>query len=138
VTALPAVVTATALLSIALVFLYAHASRRVSPGTLVPILYVVSGGLFIVEWFLRARGPSGAAVALYLHISGIGPLLASGFRLITTERFNPRTAKKGFGRITAAGTLGALIGALIVERLAAVGGGPVMILVLGAFQFAAA
>jgi AAA family ATP:ADP antiporter len=138
VTALPAVVTATALFSIGLVFLYARAGRRLAPGALVPILYLVSGGLFVVEWILRSRGPAAAAVLLYLHISGIGPLLASGFWLITTERFNPRTAKKGFGRITAAGTLGALIGALIVERLATAGGGPVMILVLAAFQFAAA
>lgn len=138
ITALPAVVTATALFSIALVFLHGRAVRRVSPGALIPALYVVSGVLFVFEWFLRSRGPSTAAVALYLHISGIGPLLASGFWLIATERFNPRTAKKGFGRITAAGTVGALLGALIVERFAAVRGGPAMILVLAAFQFAAA
>ena len=138
ITALPAVVTATALVSIGLVFLHGRAIRRVAPGTLVPILFVVSGFLFIAEWFLRARGPAAAAVALYLHISGAGPLLASGFWLITTERFNPRTARKGFGRITAAGTAGALTGALIAERLAAVRGGPVMVLVLAAFQFLAA
>ena len=138
ITALPAVVTATALFSIVLVFLHGWAVRRVSPGTLIPALYVLSGVLFVFEWFLRSRGPSTAAVALYLHISGIGPLLASGFWLIATERFNPRTAKKGFGRITAAGTVGALLGALIVARLAAVRGGPAMILVLAAFQFAAA
>jgi len=138
ITALPAVVTATALFSIGLVFLHGRAVRRIAPGTLIPVLYVVSGLLFIAEWFLRTRGPSAAAIALYLHISGIGPLLASGFWLITTERFNPRTAKKGFGRITAAGTVGALGGALIAERLAAVQGGPVMVLVLAGFQFAAA
>ena len=138
ITALPAVVTATALFSIVLVFLHGRAVRRVSPGTLIPALYVLSGVLFVFEWFLRSRGPSTAAVVLYLHISGVGPLLASGFWLIATERFNPRTAKKGFGRITAAGTVGALVGALIVARLAAVRGGPAMILVLAAFQFAAA
>src|SRR3954463_3572568 len=138
ITALPAVVTATALVSIALVFLHGRAVRRVAPGTLVPVLFVVSGILFIAEWLLRSRGPSAAAVILYLHISGAGPLLASGFWLIATERFNPRTARKGFGRITAAGTIGAMTGALIAERLAAVRGGPAMVLVLAAFQFLAA
>jgi hypothetical protein len=138
ITALPAVVTATALVSIGLVFLHGRAVRRVTPGTLIPFLYVASGVLFVAEWFLRSSGPSAAAVVLYLHISGIGPLLASGFWLITTERFNPRTAKKGFGRITAAGTVGALGGALIAERLAAVQGGPFMVLVLAGFQFLAA
>jgi len=138
ITALPAVVTATALFSIVLVLLHGRAVRRVRPATLVPVLFVVSGLLFIAEYFLRARGPAAAAVALYLHVSGAGPLLGSGFWLIATERFNPRTAKKGFGRITAAGTVGALAGAVIAERLAAVRGGPVMVLVLAGFQFAAA
>src|SRR3954468_11632217 len=47
ITALPAVVTATALFSIGLVFLHGRAVRRVAPGTLVPILYGISGCLFI-------------------------------------------------------------------------------------------
>jgi hypothetical protein len=138
VTALPAVVTATALFSIGLVFFQGRAVRWITPARLVPWSFVVSGVLFIAEWLLRAQAPAVTAVALYLHISGAGPLLASGFWLIATERFNPRTAKKGFGRITAAGTVGALAGALLAERVAAVQGGPSMVLVLAAFQFVAA
>ena len=138
VTALPAVVTATALFSIGLVFLQGHAVRRVTPAKLVPWSFFVSGLLFVAEWFTRAQAPGATAVALYLHISGAGPLLASGFWLITTERFNPRTAKKGFGRITAAGTVGALFGALLAERVAALSGGPTMVLVLALLQFVAA
>jgi ATP:ADP antiporter, AAA family len=121
-----------------LVFLQGHTVRRIAPTTLVPVSFVVSGALFIAEWLLRSEAPAATAVALYLHISGAGPLLASGFWLIATERFNPRTAKKGFGRITAAGTIGALVGALLAERVAAFQGGPSMVLVLAAFQFVAA
>jgi hypothetical protein len=138
VTALPAVVTATALFSIGLVFLQGHAVRRIAPTRLVPWSFAVSGVLFIAEWLLRAKAPAATAVALYLHISGAGPLLASGFWLIATERFNPRTARKGFGRLPAAGTVGALAGALIAERVAALQGGPSMVLVLAGLQFAAA
>jgi ATP:ADP antiporter, AAA family len=138
ITALPAMVTATAVFSIGLVFLQGRAVRRIAPATLIPVAFVVSGALFAAEWLLRSSAPSATAVLLYLHISGAGPLLASGFWLIATERFNPRTAKKGFGRITAAGTIGALVGALLAERVAALFGGPLMILVLAGLQLVAA
>ena len=51
-----------------------------------------------------------------------GPILGSGFWLIASERFNPRSAKQSFGGITAAGTLGGLAGGLLAERVAAVFG----------------
>ena len=138
ITALPAMVTATALFSIGLVFLQGQAVRRIAPARLVPMSFVVSGVLFAAEWLLRSKAPALTAVLLYLHISGAGPLLASGFWLIATERFNPRTARKGFGRITAVGTAGALLGALLAERVAAFYGGPSMVLVLAVLQFVAA
>jgi ATP:ADP antiporter, AAA family len=138
ITALPAMVTATALFAIGLVLLQGRAVRLIAPGRLVPASFVVSGVLFVAEWLLRSRAPSMTAIVLYLHVSGAGPLLASGFWLIATERFNPRTARKGFGRITAAGTIGALAGALLAERVAALQGGPSMVLVLAGLQFIAA
>jgi hypothetical protein len=75
------------------------------------------------------------AVLVYLHISGAGPLLASGFWLIASERFDPRTAKRRFGQITGAGTLGGLFGALVAERVATLSGVPAMLLILAALQF---
>ncbi len=50
-------------------------------------------------------------------MSGVGPLLGSGFWLIATERFDPHTAKKRFGQIAGAGTVGGLIGGLVAERV---------------------
>jgi hypothetical protein len=136
--ALPAMLTATAVCSLLLVAIQAHAARRIAPGVLVPISFLASGVLFVAEWLVRAKAPSAIAVLIYLHVSAAGPLLASGFWLIASERFNPRTAKKGFGRIAAAGTLGGLAGALISERVAAFFGGPTMLLALAGFQFVAA
>ena len=49
-------------------------------------------------------------------------MLGSGFWLIATERFDPRTAKRRFGQIAGAGTLGGLLGGLLAERVAAVMG----------------
>jgi hypothetical protein len=101
-------------------------------------LFVVSGVLFLAEWLFRSTAPTATAIFVYLHISGAGPLLASGFWLISSESFDPRTAKKLFGRITSAGTVGGVFGALLSERVAALLGVPAMLLVLGAFQFLAA
>ena len=55
---------------------------------------------------------------MYLHISGLGPILGSGFWLVASERFDPRTAKKKFGQIVGGGTFGGLLGGLLAERVA--------------------
>jgi hypothetical protein len=72
---------------------------------------------------------------VYLHISSAGPLLGSGFWLIASERFDPRTAKKRFGQIAGAGTLGGLVSALLAERIAAVFGVPAMLPFLALLSF---
>jgi hypothetical protein len=138
VSALPIILIATSASSILLVAAYARAARRIGPATLVPASFGVSGVLFVCEWFFRAEAPEAAAVVIYLHVSGAGPLLASGFWLIATERFDPSAAKKHFGEIAGAGTLGGIAGALLSERVAAALGVPSMLLFLAAFQFLAA
>jgi ATP/ADP translocase len=138
ITALPAMLVATSVCSIVLAAIYGRGSRRVAPAVLVPVASLVSGALFLVEWFFESRAPLPTAVAVYLHISVVVPILASGFWLIATERFNPRAAKRLFGRIAAAGTLGGLGGALISERLATLHGVSSMLLCLAVFQFVSA
>jgi hypothetical protein len=129
-TALPAMLMATSVVSILLVAAHTRATRRISPAVLVPASFVASGFLFLVEWFIRSTAPSATAVIVYLHISGTGPLLASGFWLMVSERFDPRTAKRRFGQIAGAGTLGGLLGGLVAER-ETVWGGPAMLPVPG-------
>jgi ATP:ADP antiporter, AAA family len=134
VTALPTMLIATSLCSILLVGANTRAGGKIAPAILVPASFIVSGLLFLCEWLTRASAPAMTAVVVYLHISGLGPLLASGVWLITSERFDPRTAKRRFGQIASAGTLGGLIGALLSERVAAVLGVPAMLLFLGGLQ----
>ena len=136
--ALPAMLVATSAVSMVLVVANARAARRLRPATLVPATFAASGVLFLLEWFLRSRSPLGTAVAVYLHISGAGPVLASGFWLIASERFDPHTAKKRFGHIAAAGTLGGLVSALVTERIAAMFGVPAMLPLLAVLQFCSA
>src|SRR5215510_12624531 len=138
ITSLPAMLVATSLCSILLAAVYGRSARRITPAVLVPAFSLVSGVLFLVEWFFKTRQPLATAVAVYLHISVVVPILASGFWLIASERFDPRAAKRLFGRIAAAGTLGGLLGALIAERLATMQGVSSMLLCLAGFQFVSA
>lgn len=117
VTSLPAMVVATSLTSIGIAVLGARLLRRFSPSHLMPLAFLASAAFFLVAWFLTPLVPRGSAVALYLQVSGVGPMLGSGFWLIATERFDPRTAKRRFGQIAAAGTLGGLLGGLLAERV---------------------
>lgn len=118
VTTLPAMVVATSAVSILLVIASSKTLRRLTPGAFVPLAFVISAALLLVDWVLVDTAPKLAATGLYLQISGIGPMLGSGFWLLASERFDPHTAKRHFGQIAGAGTLGGLIGGLISERVA--------------------
>jgi len=135
--ALPAMLIATSVCSIVLVAAHTRWAAKIAPQILVPAAFAGSGLLFVCEWLIRAYAPSATAIVVYLHVSGAGPLLASGFWLIATERFDPRTAKRLFGRIAGAGTVGGLLGALISAHVAA-WGVATMLLVLAALQFVSA
>lgn len=128
--ALPMMIVATAVVSIALVGLSSRILRVVPSETFVPLTFVVSAVLLIVEWALAYAAPRVAAPLVYLHISGLGPMLGSGFWLIATENFDPRTAKLRFGQIAGMGTLGGLVGGLGAERLATVADVPTALPVL--------
>src|SRR6188474_1579654 len=120
-TTLPTMLIATSVFSLLLVALNARAARRLAPSVLV-----------------RPLAPASTAVAVYLHISCAGPLLASGFWLVSTERFDPYTAKRRFGQIAGMGTLGGLVGAIVAERVGATFGAPALLPFLALLQFACA
>src|SRR5947209_7791317 len=134
VTTLPAMVIATSAVSIALVAANAKVAARIAPTTLVPALFAVSGALLLIEWILTFRAEKLAAVLVYLQISGLGPLLGSGFWVIASDRFDPRTAKRRFGQIQGAGTLGGLLGGARAFEVAAVLGVRAMLPVLAALN----
>lgn len=119
VTTLPAIVVATAALSILLVIVSSRALRAITPGTFVPVAFVISAALLLGSWLLLPSAPTLAAQVVYLQISGLGPMLGSGFWLIATERFDPHTARLNFGRIAGIGTITGLVAALVTERIGA-------------------
>ena len=132
VTSLPAMIVACAVVSIGLVAVTSKGLREVSPAAFVPIAFIVSAMMLLAEWLLLPFAPRVAAILVYIQVSGVGPLLGSGFWLIATERFDPHTAKKRFGQIAGAGTLGGLAGGFVAERVGIVFGVAAMLPVLAA------
>src|SRR5258706_2566489 len=136
--ALPNMVIVTSIFSIVLVVASSRGLRRVSPAAWVPIAFTASAALMIAEWFLTASAPGLAARILYLQVSGLGPMLGSGFWLIASERFDPHTAKQRFGQIAGAGTLGGLIGGVVGDRVSAIADIGAMLPMLAALNIACA
>jgi hypothetical protein len=117
-TSLPAMVMAAAIFSLLLAALASRAGSRLEPAVAVPRGFALSAALILVEWTLVERYPGPVSVLLYLHFSGLGVLLVSGFWSIVSERFDPRTAKRHIARIGVGGTIGGLLGGVMAERTA--------------------
>ena len=138
VTTLPAMVVVTAAVSILLVIASSRSLRAITPGTFVSAAFVISAALLLGSWLLLGRAPRLAAQVVYLQISGLGPMLGSGFWLIATERFDPHTARLNFGRIAGIGTIAGLGGALVTERIGATLGIAAMLPLLAAVNLVCA
>jgi AAA family ATP:ADP antiporter len=119
VASLPVIVIAAAVLSGVLAVLLARLMARSHPGRLVPRLYALSAGLLLVEWALAEAVRKPIAILVYLHITAVGAIMVSGFWAMVNERFDPRTARRTIGRITAGGSIGGLLGGILPERVGA-------------------
>jgi hypothetical protein len=108
-TALPWMTAVTSLFAIGLVVVTSKGSKRFPPSTYVPAAFGINAVLLTGCWVLAPVAPKWAAVMVYLLVSGLGPILGSGFWLLTSERLDPRTGKRRFGQIAGAGTLGGLL-----------------------------
>jgi HEAT repeat protein len=108
------------------------------PGRLVPRRFGLSAVLLLAEWALTVQGRRPGAVLVYLHFTGLGAALVSGFWAIVNERFDPRTARRTIGWITAGGSLGGLLGGLLPDRVGASLSLTAMLPILAALHFLAA
>ena len=79
VTTLPLMVIVTAVVSIFLVIGSSRGLRAVAPGTFVPAAFAFSAALLLGSWLLLESAPRLAAQVVFLQISGLGPMLGSGF-----------------------------------------------------------
>lgn len=127
---LPKVVAAGAVLSIAAVLLMGRALARTGPARLVPLAFLLSAGLFVVEWVAQAGAPGPVAIGLYLHMGVFGSIVISGFWSVVNERFDPHTAKLQIARVAAGATLGGVVGGVVADRVSHLFGVQHMLLVL--------
>jgi hypothetical protein len=119
-TSLPKMTIGAALFSLAIVILTSRLLAARGPAKVVPGAFWVSGLLHLLEWALLPRYERAVAVGFYLHFAALGAALISGFWLTVNERWDPYSAKKRMRQIVGAGTIGALIGGVLVERVGAV------------------
>jgi hypothetical protein len=138
VAALPLMVIAAAGVSGAVSVGLARLMAQSRPGRLVPRLFALSALLLLAEWGMALQSRRPAAVLLYLHFTALGALLVSGFWAIVNERFDPRTARRTIGHITAGGSVGGLLGGLLPERVGAMLSLLAMLPILAALHLLAA
>jgi len=117
VAALPIMVIAAALVSIVASVVTARLHRSLLPTRALPHIFVASSALRLIEWWISSWNPMLASVLLYVEISVLGPMLISAFWSLLDDRFDPRSAKRQFGKIVAAGTLGGVIGGLLTAQV---------------------
>jgi AAA family ATP:ADP antiporter len=115
---LPVANVGAAVCSILLAIGASRLMRYFSPSRVIPGAYVFSTLLHAAEWALLPSSPRAVSAFTYVHIIALGPVLLTGFWSLASERFDPREARRRFGQITAFGTIGAVTGPLVAERVA--------------------
>ena len=119
VTTLPYLMAASAVLAVPAAAASGRLLARFGPARLVPLVFALSGLLFLVEWALQDGEPQAAAILLYLHASVVGAIAVSAFWSLLNECFDPHSAKPLMARVAAAAALGGLAGGVGAERVAA-------------------
>src|SRR5687768_198144 len=117
ITDLAVMVVVSSILSIIVGIAGARLMSAVAPGRVIPRAFFASAILLILGWGLSRWSNGVAAVLVYLQIAVLGAALISGFWSLLSDCFDPRSARKQFSRIVAAGTLGGIIGGLLAERV---------------------
>ncbi len=117
ISALPAMLVVSALLSIGAVLFAARAITLLGPARVIPWFFLTSAVLLIGEWALAMRSPRPASVLVYFHVATIGSILISGFWSIINESFDPRTARRSIARIVGGATLGGLFGGFLADEI---------------------
>lgn len=130
VTALPLMVIVASLLSIAAGLVTARLFSARRPGRPLSFVFVGSSVLLLLEWWISTWNPALAAVLIYFQMTILGSVLISGFWSLLDDRFDARSARKQYGRIVAASTLGGIVGGVIAGRVGSSMGVEVLLPVL--------
>jgi len=115
---LPVAMIGAALVSSVAVIAISRALTRHGPGRVVPLMFALAGACFLGEWALSLQSERAAALAVYLHTAIFSAATGSAFWSLVNERFDPHEAKRSVGSIAGGGTVGGVLGGLVVWRAA--------------------
>lgn len=127
---LPAAMIGAALVSSIAVIGISRALATYGPARVVPAMFGLGAIFFLGEWWLSLHSEHGAAIAVYVHTAVFGSAGVSAFWSLVNERFDPHSAKLNVGRIASGGTVGGVIGGLVVWRASASLSVPMMLALL--------
>lgn len=137
VTNLPMLLAISSALAIGSTLFFARKLTQGVPTRVVQIANVVSAIMLVTEWALLGQFPKVVATVVYVHQMLLGPILVSGFWSIVSECFDPRTARKVLGIVGGGATIGAVLGAAIAERVAALLGAEALLPTVALLQIIA-
>ncbi|MDQ3368991.1 MAG: hypothetical protein M3680_26505, partial [Myxococcota bacterium] len=137
VTNLPLLLAVSSALAIGITFFFARQLTRGIPVRVVRIANAISAVMLVAEWVLIDYFPRPVATVVYMHQTLLGPILVSGFWSVMSECFDPRTARRVLGTIGTGATVGAVAGAVLAERIAALAGTNTLLLAIAALQLIA-
>jgi hypothetical protein len=135
---LPRMVVIAAVLSLLVTLWIARRLAQQGPARLVPRLFTGSAVLLVLEWLLTFGSLRAAAFLVYLHITALGALLVSAFWALVNEAFDPRSARRAVGLITAGASAGGLLGGVLTERMGTAFSASSMLPVLALLHLSAA
>lgn len=127
---LPHAMAAASVLSLAVVLCLPAITTRVSPRRFLPMLFGASAAGLVLERLLYSAYPHLGAIAVYLHMATVAPVIITTFWSLINERFDPHTAKREVARIAGGGTFGGVLGGLAAWRASTLVSLPSAILVL--------
>ncbi len=109
---LPYFILGTGLVSVLAVGAYTRLNTRFGPRLVVPLLAIATAFWLVPLWLGARTGQPWALGGLYPWTTVRGTLLTSGFWAVLGERFDPRRARRIFGWVGVATTVGGLAGGL--------------------------
>jgi MFS family permease len=127
VTALPATMAVSAVVSLIVVLWISRMMTRYSPARVVPVGFGISGAALFAVWALTFVAPRLAAGALYVYTALFGAAMISAFWSLINETFDAHTSRRSVNAIAGGGTLGGLLGGLAAWRASAVIDVPTML-----------
>ena len=109
-TALPNMMTASAVASLLAALGMARSMAASSPGHVLIRGLAASTALLLLEWALALTAPGWGAVAVHLHLAVFGATLLSAFWSHLNESFDPYSAKKVVAQVGVGAAVGGLFG----------------------------